>query len=53
MQIVSDYLTADNDTMLMMRAKGRPVVVYSYRMALRRAVPPVLAAVAEAAGSVA
>ncbi|EFN51116.1 hypothetical protein CHLNCDRAFT_55281 [Chlorella variabilis] len=35
-QVVSDYLTAFDDPAAMMEAQGRPVVVYTYRMAFRR-----------------
>ena len=35
-QVVSDYLTAFDDPMAMMEANGRPVVVYTYKMAFRR-----------------
>ncbi|KAL4419385.1 hypothetical protein ABPG77_002912 [Micractinium sp. CCAP 211/92] len=35
-QVVSDYLTAYDTATAMMEAKGRPVVVYTYRMAFRR-----------------
>jgi hypothetical protein len=44
---VSDYLTAFDDPMAMMEADGRPVVVYTYKMAFRR--PAEAAAVAVAA----
>lgn len=36
MQVVSDYLTSFDDPAMMMQAKGKPVVVYTYRMAFRR-----------------
>ena len=36
-QVVSDYVSGD-DPILMMQAKGRPVTIYTYRMAFRR--PP-------------
>lgn len=48
LQVVSDYLTAYDTASAMMEAKGRPVVVYTYRMAFRR---PAAAAAAGTAGS--
>lgn len=36
-QVVSDYLTPYDGEMLMMQAKDRPVVVYTYRMTFRSA----------------
>ncbi|PSC69239.1 hypothetical protein C2E20_7188 isoform B [Micractinium conductrix] len=39
-QVVSDYLTAFDDAQAMMAAQGRPVVVYTYRMAFRRPAAP-------------
>lgn len=51
-QVVSDYLTAYDTAGAMMEARGRPVVVYTYRMAFRR--PPGAAGAAGAArGSIA
>ncbi|KAK9796302.1 hypothetical protein WJX73_009432 [Symbiochloris irregularis] len=35
-QVVSDYLTPYDGEMLMMQAKDRPVVVFTYRMTFRR-----------------
>eukprot|EP00803_Ostreobium_quekettii_P007750 evm.model.scf_1668.5 EVM.evm.TU.scf_1668.5 scf_1668:27419-33693(-) len=35
-QVVSDYLTGYSDERLSMRARGRPVVIYTYRMAFAR-----------------
>jgi hypothetical protein len=49
-QVVSEFLTPDDDARLLMRAQGRPTVVYTYRMALRRAAP-VGAATAAAASA--
>ncbi|KAL4439759.1 hypothetical protein ABPG75_002760 [Micractinium tetrahymenae] len=49
-QVVSDYLTAYDTAAAMMEAKGRPVVVYTYRMAFRR---PAAAAGGAAGGSAA
>ena len=34
-QVVSDYLTPYDGEMLMMQAKDKPVVVYTYRMTFR------------------
>lgn len=36
-QVVSDYLTPYDGEAMMLRAKNRPVVVYTYNMAFRRA----------------
>lgn len=32
-QVVSDYLTAYDDAGLLVAARGKPVVVYTYKMA--------------------
>jgi hypothetical protein len=37
-QVVSDYVSGE-DPLLMMRAKGRPVTVYTYRMSFSRPPP--------------
>eukprot|EP01026_Neomeris_dumetosa_P022542 TRINITY_DN1940_c0_g1_i5.p1 TRINITY_DN1940_c0_g1~~TRINITY_DN1940_c0_g1_i5.p1 ORF type:complete len:351 (-),score=47.98 TRINITY_DN1940_c0_g1_i5:238-1245(-) len=36
-QVVSDYLTAFDDQVKLLEARGRPVVVFVYKMAFRRA----------------
>eukprot|EP01025_Chloroclados_australasicus_P020941 TRINITY_DN2201_c1_g1_i10.p1 TRINITY_DN2201_c1_g1~~TRINITY_DN2201_c1_g1_i10.p1 ORF type:complete len:350 (-),score=52.21 TRINITY_DN2201_c1_g1_i10:639-1688(-) len=36
-QVVSDYLTGYDDQIKLLEAKGRPVVVFVYKMALKRA----------------
>ena len=38
-QVVSDYLTPYDGEMLMMQAKDRPVVVFTYRMTFRSGRP--------------
>lgn len=50
-QVVSDYLTSYDDAALMMQAGNQPVVVYTYRMAFRRAAAPSPDAAAEAAAA--
>lgn len=35
-QVVSEYLTSFDDNTLLMRSMGKPVVVYTYRMAFMR-----------------
>lgn len=45
-QVVSDYLTSFDDPMMMMQAKGSPIVVYTYRMSFRRRLTSQIAAAA-------
>ncbi len=35
-QVVSDYLTSFDDQAAYLRARNRPVVIYTYRMTFRR-----------------
>jgi len=35
-QVVSDYLTSFDDQEAYLRARNRPVVIYTYRMTFRR-----------------
>lgn len=35
-QVISDYLTAYDGEMMMMKAQNRPVVVYTYKMSFSR-----------------
>ena len=49
---MSDYLTSFDDPAMMMAAQGKPVVVYTYSMAFRRAAPaPAAAEPADAAAA--
>ena len=43
-QVVSDYLTSYNDQEKVIRSRGQPVAIYTYRMAFARNWPPPMAA---------